>query len=111
MRQVAAIAHPQDGPMASSAPRWLQPKSTRQSRPDTSACQGRQRPGDVGAVEAVVRNGVVSPPPTRNGFASAMSHVAVGCYLLDLPTAHQPHAALVGGEGQAPMGQHLTELG
>ena len=40
-----------------------------------------------------------------------MSQVAVGCYLLDLSTTHQPHAALVGEEGEAPMGQHPTELG
>src|SRR5690349_355365 len=58
-----------------------------------------KRSGDVGGVEAVVRNGVVSPRRQGMGFASAMSQPVVGCYLLDLSTAHQPHAALVGGEG------------
>jgi hypothetical protein len=38
------------------------------ARPDTSARQGRQQCGDVGGVEAVVRNGVVSP--RRQGMGS-----------------------------------------
>ena len=33
------------------------------------------------------------------------------CNLLDLLTPHKPDAALMGKEGEAPMGQHLTKFG